>query len=103
MYYFRIILSIVLFVILAYFFVQVIYGKIMVHNIRIKMQKKGQIPKHTNINIITFWNMLFWMIPLSKYLEQGNEEHKKWIKKVNYSLMGMFIIMIIFWIIMYSK
>jgi len=86
--------------VMAYFFYTAIYSKIKLHNVRMKMQEQGVIEANTNINFQTFKSVIFWMFPIKKYLNQDNEEHNRLAKKVNTSLLGMLLMVIIFGLLM---
>jgi len=73
----------------AYFFYKVLYNKIKLHNVRLKMQEVGQIDANENITIITLWSFIFWPLPAKKFREIYNQEHKKRINQVNKSLLGL--------------
>ena len=73
----------------AYFFYKVLYNKIKLHNVRLKMQEVGQIDDNENITVITLWSFIFWFLPEKKFKAIDNQEHKCRIKQVNNSLFGL--------------
>jgi hypothetical protein len=64
------------------------------------MQQKKMIDNNININLLTFWNIFLWIIPVTKFFKKGDEEHNKLSRKVNYSLVGMAITLIVSLILM---
>lgn len=73
----------------AYFFYKVLYNKIKLHNVRLKMQEGGEIEKGENISMITLWSLVFWPLPVKKFKAVDNQEHKRRINQVNKSLLGL--------------
>lgn len=81
-------------ILMIYLFFLVIQGKIKVYYQRLKMQEAGEINKDENIKRNLIYNLIFWMLPVTKYKEKRNPEHNIWLKKVNYSLIGLLSIFI---------
>lgn len=82
--------------VVVYFFYIVIYSKIKLHNARVKIQEQGVIEANVNITVLTFKSLVYWMSPVRKYLNQDNKEHSRLAKKVNVSLLGMFVMVVVF-------
>ncbi len=80
---------------MLYLFYSVIYSKIKLYRIRLKMQEQGQINISENLTANTFCNIIFWFYPVTKYRNNGNEEHNKLASKVNYSLLGLLVVFIL--------
>lgn len=83
----------------AYFFYKILYGKIKLHNVRLKMQEQGQISQEDNISAVTFWSFVLWPLPATKYKGVENEEHRRKTKQVNRALLGLVFAVIAFAII----
>lgn len=77
--------------IIAYFFYKVFYNKLKLHNLRLKMQERGEINDNKNINRITLRSLIFWVTIATKFKNVNNREHKQRIKKVNNALFGLLI------------
>lgn len=73
----------------AYFFYKVLYNKIKLNNVRLRMQEGGEIDKNENITAITFWSFIFWFLPARKFKASQNNELKQRINQVNTSLLGL--------------
>jgi len=86
--------------VMVYFFYTAIYSKIKLHNVRMKMQEQGVIEANINITFLTFKSVIFWMFPIRKYLNQDNEKHNQLAKKVNTSLLGMLVMVVVFAVLM---
>ena len=65
-----------------------------------KMQEQGVIEANINITFLTFKSVIFWMFPIRKYLNQDNEKHNQLAKKVNTSLLGMLVMVVVFAVLM---
>ncbi len=83
----------------TYFFYNLIYQKIKLHNVRLKMQEQGEISKEDNITSLAFWNSILWLSPVRKYKKIANEEHRKKIRQVNRSLLGLILSIAIYFIV----
>ena len=94
--YVKFILDVLLFTTSAYFFVRVIYGKIKLHGVRIKMQKEGLIREDFNIIWLTIFSVFFWIIPVSKFKSLRNTKHNKEAMTINISLLGLLVVIISF-------
>ena len=75
---------------------RVIYGKIKLHGIRLKMQEQGLISKDLNIIWLTFFSVFFWLIPVLRFKSLKDIKHNKEAKTVNASLLGMLVVSIAF-------
>jgi len=82
----------------TYFFYTVISNRKKLHHIRMKMLEKGEIK--LSANYLIFIDLVFWMIPIRKFINKKNEEHNKLAKKINKSLLNLFIILVISYIFM---
>ena len=80
----------------AYFFYKVLYNKIKLHNVRLRMQESGDIGKDENITVITLWSFIFWLLPAKKFKAIENQEHKHRINQVNKSLLGLLGVFLLF-------
>lgn len=79
---------------MMYFFYNVLYGKIQLYRVRLKMQDQGFIPVVDNLKINLICNIFFTMFPVRKYREEGNKEHNKLLSKINYSLLGLVLVFV---------
>lgn len=80
---------------MLYLFYSVIYGKIKLYRARLKMQEQGQISQSENLTANTFYNIIFWFYPTTKYRDKGSVEHNKLASKVNYFLLGLLVAFLI--------
>lgn len=79
---------------MLYLFYSVIYGKIKLYRVRLKMQEQGQLNQSENLAANTFCNIVFWFYPIIKYKDKKNIEHTKLASKVNYSLLGLLVVFV---------
>lgn len=85
---------------IVYFLYTTIYNKIKLHNICTNMQRQKIIDVSVNINLVTFKSLFFWMIPVRKFLKKDNEKHNQLARKINNSLLGILILVILFCFLM---
>ena len=52
--------------IMLYLFYSIIYNKIKLYRVRLKMQEQGQINQSENLTANTFCNLIFWIYPITK-------------------------------------
>lgn len=90
------ILLIICWGILAYCFYSSIYNKIKLHSIRLEMQRAGEIGNDLNINLQSLLSVMFWMLPVRKYRDLDNVEHRRLLKKVNRLLLWLVLSCVVF-------
>ncbi len=76
-------------------FGSLIYYKLMLHKIRVKLQSEHIIPKETNLLLITTMSIIFWFCPATKFIKKGELEHDKIAKKINYILVAFLLVIIL--------
>ena len=81
---------------MAYFLISVIYYKIKLHTIRLKMQNENLINRDMNINKITLKTILFWILPITNFRNLKDIEHNKVARRINYSILGFILLIMIF-------
>ena len=74
----------------------VLYEKVRLHSIRLNMQHKGMIPAKDNLSLVLLFNLLFWIFPVFKYRHLGNGEHNVKAQRINYYLIGLFLVGVLF-------
>jgi hypothetical protein len=64
------------------------------------MQNQGVIEESKNVMLFTLLSIVFWVFPINKYLNQKDKEHNRVAKKINTSLLGMFLTAVVIGLLM---
>lgn len=80
----------------VYFFYRIFYNKLKLHNLRLKMQERGEIDDSKNISAITLRSFILWPLAATKFKALNNQEHKQRMKRVNNALLGLLAAIIAF-------
>lgn len=70
-------------------FFLIIYSKLKLLPLRKRLQDQGIIKNSTNIYLITFFELVFWMLPVVFFFGIKEREHNRLLLKIN-----------VFWLIM---
>lgn len=70
-------------------FIGVLYEKVRLHSIRLKMQSKAIIPVKDNLHLVLLVSLLFWVLPVLKYRHLGDREHNVKAQRINAYLIGL--------------
>lgn len=81
---------------MVYFLISIIYYKIKLHTIRVKVQQEGLINNDLNITSLTLWSVIVWILPMTKFYDLQIIEHNKIARRINYSILSFVILLMIF-------